>query len=306
MHKRFLNISYLLNTIGIKTKALWLKSTRGLYPYEYFKVKVHPISKNEYSLKFNINYHSLAYLDHQKAINLHSGDRSVTQDLIIGLAYSNDIYSDKTTNKNYLIELAEQLKKKAEISEGQMIFYFNEPYGRFNLKGRYASGIVQGKAASFFLRCYRLTNDDRYQQWAKNCLISAWKPIEDGGVLRKLTGDQIWIEEYPSPKPSMVLNGFLFYIIGLAEYLSLENDKALLSNFEKCLESALTWMPKYRLKSGLIYSMYRWNLCNVHYTAIMKYQFEHLYLLTDIPVFQEYAQFADQLTNWTTFEKVIN
>jgi len=305
MRSRFLNISYLLNTVVIKTRALWLKTTRGVYPYDYFKSRIQPISAVSYSLQYNNQYHSLAYLNYQKAINLHSGDRSITQDLIIGLVYYNELIANKKSDKKFLIDLANQLKDKAEYSENSMIFYFNKAYSRFDLDGRYASGIVQGKAASFFLRCHLLTNEGRYKQWAKNCLISAWKSIDEGGVLRKLDQNQFWVEEYPSSKPSMVLNGFLFYIIGLAEYLSIEDDVELEYQLDECLKSLLTWMPNYRVNKGLLYSMYRWNLCNVHYTGIMKYQFEHLYQLTENPIFNEYAEFTNKLTDWKTFESII-
>ena len=305
--KRFFNMSYVLNTIVIKAKALTLKLVRGSYPYDYFEGR--PIdstySDSEYALNYDDNYHSFAYLDYHKAESLHSGDRSITQDLIVGLAYYNDLLIAQDLDKNYLVDIALELKEKADYSENEMTFYFDEPYNKFDLKGRYSSGIVQGKAASYFLRCYRLTKEDRFKEWAKKCLLSAWKPIEDGGALRELPNDLFWIEEYPSPKPSMVLNGYLFYIIGMAEYLAIEDDHELRSKFEIFLNTVLTWMPNYRLKNGLLYSMYRWNLCNVHYTGIMKYQFEHLFKLTTIPIFNDYADFCDELTDWDTFNAII-
>ena len=302
---RFFNLSYVLNTIVIKARALSLKLARGSYPYDYFKDKTIDSASSNYILNYHDNYHSLGYLDYQKAESLHSGNRSITQDLIVGLAYYNDLKKNQDLDKSYIIDLASKLKEKAEYSEGGMFFIFDEQYSRFDLKGRYSSGIVQGKAASFFLRCYRLTKENRFKEWAKKCLLSAWKPIEDSGCLRNLPNDHFWIEEYPSPKPSMVLNGYLFYIIGLAEYLAIEDDPDLRSKFETSLNTALTWLPNYRLKNGLLYSMYRWSLCNVHYTGIMKYQFEHLFKLTDISIFNDYAKFCDELTDWNTFEKII-
>jgi len=302
---RFLNMSYLLNTLVIKTGALLLKLTRGPYPFEYFKDKTLPVADIEYKMKLIDNYHSLAYLNNKKAIKLHAGNRSITQDLIVGLVYYNEIIKTENLPQDSLFELAQMLVDKGEESDHGLVFYFNEAYSRFDLGGTYYSGLVQGKAASFFLRCYQISKDDKYKLLAKKCLLSAWSNVENGGVLRNLQNNMIWIEEYPSPKPSMVLNGFLFYIIGLAEYLTFEEDYELKPHLDLCLKSVIAWMPNYRLKNGLIYSMYRWNLCNVHYTGIMKYQFEHLYKLTNIPIFKEYADFTNGLTNWKTFNHII-
>ncbi len=305
MKNRFLNVSYLLNTLVIKTKALGLKWTRGAYPFEYFKDKTKAVISTKFTLKYQDHYHSLAYLDYQKAEKLHFGERSITQDLIVGLVYYNELIEYQKLDIKYLVDLALKLKEKAEFSENGMIFWFNEPYARFDLKGQYYSGIVQGKAASFFLRCHLLTKEERFKKWAKNCLISGWKSTDQGGILRKLPNDHLWVEEYPSPKSSMVLNGHLFYIIGLAEYLSLEEDEILESQFKACLNSVMAWIPNYRQKNGLLYSMYRWNLCNIHYTGIMKYQFAHLYELTGISIFNVFADFTNRLTDWKTFERII-
>lgn len=302
---RFLNLSYVANTLVIKVRALMLKMVRGAYPFDYFNAKIQSVNGLEFKLEFTDCYQSLDYLDYHEAIKLHPGNRSITQELIVGLVYYNGLLKNKKLTQTYIFELAEMLIVKGALKDNGLIFYFDETYSRFDLEGNYFSGLVQGKAASFFLRCFQLSNDANYKLLAKKCLLSAQSKIENGGVLRQLSNDLIWIEEYPSPKPSMVLNGFLFYIIGLAEYLSLENDDGLKSHLDLCLKSVISWMPNYRLKNGLLYSMYRWNLCNVHYTGIMKYQFDHLYNLTNIPIFKEYADFTNELTNWKSFSQLI-
>ena len=274
---RFLNLSYLRNTIAIKTWAFVQKVNKGAYPYTYFRNKVQDVTTSlEYTLNFQNHYHSLGYLNNQTAERLHAGERSITQELIVGLVYYNELLENKRLPTKYLFDLALKLQKKAYLDGCKMIFYFDESYARFDLSGSYYSGIVQGKAASFFLRCYEISKDEKYKQWAKKCLLSCWIKIEEKGILRTLLNGHHWVEEYPSPNPSMVLNGYLFYIIGLAEYLAFENDKEIKTHMQECLKSVVAWMPKYKSKNGLLYSMYRWNLCNVHYTGIMKYQFEHL------------------------------
>ena len=85
MKSRFLNLKYVLNTILIKFRSLWLKLNRGTYPYNYFKDKTTAREIPEYQLNYIDKYHSLSYLDTHKANKLHSGQKSITQKLIIGL-----------------------------------------------------------------------------------------------------------------------------------------------------------------------------------------------------------------------------
>lgn len=302
---RFLYLPYLFHTCIIKAKAIGLKVIRGSYPYTYFKSNISIENIPSYQLNYQKEYLSLQYLDFNKAKLKHRGELSVTQRLILGLVYYNDSLEDQNMDRDYLFSLAENLHKKASISEEEMIFYIEEVNDRFDLKGRYYSGIVQGKAASFFLRCFSLTQDRKYLLLAKKCLKAALKKVENGGVCIDLPNHGVWVEEYPSKRPSMVLNGFLFYVIGLAEYLSFEDDSELKLVLNNCLTSLLHWMPKYKVGNALLYSMYRWNLCNVHYTGIMKYQFEHLYHLTGISIFKKYQDFVHGITNWKTFDRIL-
>lgn len=304
MWTRFLNPKYVFNTLIIKARARRLTSSRGPYPYEYFKDRL-PISKTpKYALQYVEAYKSLDYFDHTQAQKRHGNKPSITQELILGLTLYNDFLKGSPISKERFTNLAHSLEKRATWLDDEMTFYISEEYPRFDLSGRYGSGIVQGKAASYFLRCFSLTGDEQYKTWARACLKACLRPTREGGVCISLKDDLHWIEEYPSPRPSMVLNGFLFYLIAMAEYLSQFKDATLQKVYEQSLRSVLTWLPAFRLKKGMLYSMYRWNLCNVHYTAIMKYQFDHLHELTAIPIFEEYARWTSQLTDWEVFDSI--
>ena len=305
MTSRFFDIPYLINTIKIKWKAFRLKSDRKVSPYEYFRNQITPVTTPAVNLKFTDRYHSLSYFNYTEAKKKHTAPRSLTQELIIGLTLFNQFVDDKNFIREPILELAKKLEDSAEITDGYMVFFFNESYDRFDLKGKYSSGLVQGKAASLFVRCFLITNNQKYLDLANKCLKATNLPIEAGGFERNLHNDQNWPEEYPSPTPSMVLNGALFYLIGLAEYLTQTKDEFLQEKFENHLETILSWIYNYKVDGGLLYSMYRWSLCNVHYTAIMKYQFEHLHKITGLPVFYEFAGYTNELTNWKVFHRLI-
>jgi len=305
-NQRFLDPAYVLHSLQIKAKAHYFAMAKGVTPYEFFHRKVSKVDTPKYSSHFHDIYHALTYFEGELAAKFHAPPRSVTQNLILGLTYYNDHVRGHCDYQNEILQLADSLTERAEKQQDSMIFYFTESYQRFHLHGRYASAIVQGKAASFYLRCYRLTHEKHYLALAKKCLNAGMISIESGGVLRKLSSEFCWAEEYPSPSPSMVLNGFLFYIIGLLEFLSFEVDATLQAHLDQCMISVLSWLPHYRVESHLLYSMYRWSFCNVHYTGIMKYQFEHIYQLAGIETFKSFALFTDEITNWRTFRSLLH
>jgi len=300
---RFLIPSYVVNTIKIKISAYWKKITRGSYPYDYFKDKISDNWDGNYALSFDEEYTALTYFDYEEAKLFHASHKTVTVDLIKALCYH-----DSRTSLEAKVELlgkAEDILDEALETENSLSFYINEPYPRFDLNGTYLSAIVQGKATSLFVRCYKKTEDNRWLELAKKSLNHTSKLVKDGGIKRQLNHNMTWMEEYPSPRPSMVLNGFLFWLIGLGEYCAVSDDKEAKELFESHLRSAINWLPAFRLNSGLLYSMYRWNHCNVHYLAIMKYQFDHLHRLTEISVFKEYSDHCNENTDWSTFDLMI-
>ena len=305
MTRRFFDIPYLINTAKIKWRAFRLKSNRKQTPYAYFRKQISPQSVPEVQLKYIDRYHSLNYFNYTDAKKKHASPRSLTQELIIGLALYNQFVDDKNFIRQPILELAKKLEDSAEFKDDNMVFFFNESYNRFDLKGKYSSGLVQGKAASLFIRCFHITNNQKYLDFAKKCLLASNLSLKEGGFERQLDENQKWPEEYPSPTPSMVLNGALFYLIGLSEYLTESKDEILHEKFENYLETILSWMDFYKVKGGLLYSMYRWSLCNVHYTAIMKFQFEHLYKITGLAVFNDFANYTDDLTNWKVFFRLL-
>jgi hypothetical protein len=301
--KRFLMPSYLLNTVKIKFLANCKKLSRGAYPYSYFKDKIVGQWDGKFELNYSSEYKSLTYFDYEDAKAFHEGNKSITIDLILAL-----VYHDSRTSLESKVELlgkSDDILSLATDLNDKLSFIIDENYERFGLSGKYLSAIVQGKAASLFIRCYKKTEDKSWLELARKSLNHFDLQVKDGGIKRQLTLDMEWMEEYPSERPSMVLNGYLFWLIGLGEYCAVTNDSEYLEVFEKHLKSALNWLPVFKLNRGLLYSMYRWNHCNVHYMGIMKYQFEHLYKLTGISIFEEYAQHCDKNTNWKVFNNLI-
>ena len=79
--------------------------------------------------------------------------------------------------------------------------------------------MTQGEAASVLIRGFRLTQNFTYLDLAEKSLEPFFFKIKEGGVQSHLSDGSIFLEEYPSATPTHVLNGFMFSLMGLAEFV---------------------------------------------------------------------------------------
>lgn len=302
MH-RFTNIQYTLFSLGMKKKELSLKSRHdSFFPYQLIEGTLERRSINYVSLGFSQNYKAFDYFQYDQCINYYA-QRPI--DTVIE-SIKALVYWNSSQERATYMQMVEKILKRGESLDGKIVFPLFNDTPRYDMPPNFVSGIAQGKVASVLIRAYIYSNDEKYLDACKS-VLSAYKiPIEQGGAYRKINGYE-WVEEYPDKKkPSMVLNGHLFALIGLGEYLSLVEDAALKKLYSSLLESTLTFMPHYVRGNYLLYELGRWKLCNIHYLGIMTFLFDHIYQLTGIEDFRHMREFTKTKCNWKVFDFLLN
>ncbi len=103
-------------------------------------------------------------------------------------------------------------------------WFMRSPDGRWRyefdwgeLKAPWVSAMAQGEGVSVLVRAWYLSGEDRYLEQALRALEPFTQPANEGGVLSFLESGDPFLEEYPTPRPVHVLNGFLYAVIGLAD-----------------------------------------------------------------------------------------
>jgi heparosan-N-sulfate-glucuronate 5-epimerase len=101
-------------------------------------------------------------------------------------------------------------------SSGRWLFRFGLalPAVRTRVNAPWVSAMAQGLAMSLLTRAHLLTGDPVYLAVAERALAPFARDTRRGGVVASLAG-RPWYEEYPSVRPTHVLNGFMFALIGL-------------------------------------------------------------------------------------------
>ncbi|MEE9439907.1 MAG: D-glucuronyl C5-epimerase family protein [Saprospiraceae bacterium] len=295
--------TYAANTVRIKVKRLWYTFINSNSPYRKLRKHVSVEKSSTHQLTFTPFYDCFGYMDFEKAKEYYKDNNDIVPQIMLALFESNQMIVTDKIDINRLKGLAQTLFDKGTIEKKGLYFYTNTVYKKFDLHGDHYSGITQAKAASFFLRCYYFNREEIYLNWAKMSLVACQRKYEDGGILRTID-QNIWVEEYQSPTPSMVLNGYIFVIIALGEYNTFENQ-TLNDFYTQSMSSLLSWLPHYYYGNDILYSTYRWSFCNIHYLGILQYQFYHLYKLTQLEIFNSQAIRMEKIGNEKLFKAML-
>lgn len=169
--------------------------------------------------------------------------------------------------------------------------------------GPWQSAFSQSRAISILLRGYQLTNDNKYWELAKQALISFTMPYKEGGVT-VFTKHGPFYEEYTSTVPTLVLNGMIFALCGVYDFIRVfPENKTAKKIFDDGIHTLENILPEYDLG---YWSKY--NLCNadwypevdpatIGYQRLHINQLEMLYQLTNKKIFKDYSEkFSEQDT----------
>lgn len=311
--RRIFISGYGRHTMSVKWKAARIKAKIGGRPFDHFDkdVQKQNIERTGFlsveAPNYKPQYYSFAYFDSDTAGRYYADSPTVIHRVMQAIILCNDcLDSDSCTQvESEILSQADQIIAEGTWRDGGLYFFTLESYSKFDLSGERYSGILQAKAASLFIRCHHLSGEEKYRVAARAALLACSISTDEGGVARHLSDGLLWIEEYVSPSPSMVLNGFVFVVIALAEYAALYDDHEIAEIYQRCFVTLITWLPYYRVGDDVLYSMYHWDMANVHYLGVQTYQMEHLHQLTENEEVGQFAQFLRRRTDWRIFDLLI-
>ena len=107
------------------------------------------------------------------------------------------------------------------------------------------SAMAQSEAVSLLLRLHPFLEDDRCLDIPIKALRPFKYPVNRGGVQAQFPDGSPVFEEYPTHPPSMVLNGFMFSLIGLHEYATLFSDAEFTELFQQAIQGLRNNLHRY-------------------------------------------------------------
>jgi len=167
---------------------------------------------------------------------------------------------------------------------------------QYHNPGPWHSAFSQSRGISILLRGYQITGEKRYAEMAKKALIPFTKSVSEGGV----TSFSQWgpfYEEYTASVPTLVLNGMIFSLCGIYDFVRVFPHNTLSRKlFDDGILTLKRILPEYDLGYWS-----RYNLCKaswypeidpatISYQRLHITQLEMLYRLTNEEIFKRYAK----------------
>jgi len=214
--------------------------------------------------------------------------------------YHTYLETESKKDKNRFKTLADWFVEN-QTEDGYWIASVEEK--KYKLGKNWVSSMAQGRVVSVLLRAAQIFEDDKYETAAKKALNT----FSNDSKFLNYYDNNIFYEEYPSSPGSFVLNGMIFSLWGLYDYIRYNNDDNARIYFNNGIESLKKMIPLYDLGYWSSYDLRQetWNKkylnpCTVHYQYIHIKQLEVLEKLTKEEIFLNYS------LKWKSYDSFLN
>lgn len=153
------------------------------------------------------------------------------------------------------------------------------------------SAMAQGQCASLLVRVGREIGEERFLESAAIGLRPMVDPVDAGGVAARLDGG-LFLEEYPTDPPSLVLNGAIFALWGAFDVGRALGDELGNRIFGEAGETLAANLERWDTGFWSRYDLYPHRVVNVaspFYHALHITQLEAMTRISPAPVYAAFA-----------------
>jgi heparosan-N-sulfate-glucuronate 5-epimerase len=167
----------------------------------------------------------------------------------------------------------------------------------FPLPAPWRCGLAQGEAASLLVRLHSATGEEAFAEAAVRALRPLSLPREAGGVCAQL-GGRPWPEEYPTARPSFVLNGAIFALWGVRDVAVAFDDAGAGTAFVDGVDAVAANLHRFDTGWWSLYSLYPHPLRGV---ASSFYHDLHIVQLAAMDLLAPRPEFAPTRQRWARY-----
>ena len=157
----------------------------------------------------------------------------------------------------------------------------------YHLKSPWVSAMAQGLGISVLLRAFELTGQHSYLESATNAFGAFSRGIEEGGVSCEDKG-YLWLEEFPTDPPSHVLNGFVFALWGILDFLRVTGRDDARRLWSMGLVTLRENLARYEMGCWSRYDLLSRHIASAYYHQVHVQQLETLASQTGDSVFRDF------------------
>jgi heparosan-N-sulfate-glucuronate 5-epimerase len=164
---------------------------------------------------------------------------------------------------------------------------------RDTLKAPWYSGLAQGQGISLLVRAHSATGASSYKDAAQQAFESLLRSVDEGGVLFTDSTGSVWIEEYLVSPPTHILNGVIWAVWGVYDYVLATADPAARQLFDQVVQTLANNLERYDLGFWSLYEQSGTRLKMVaspFYHRLHIVQLRIMHQLTGRDVFLQFAE----------------
>lgn len=230
-----------------------------------------------------------------------SSDKLVYYPITIGQVglsvYHTYLKTKKSEDLSRFFAFADWYMENADVSEKLGARWLtNVPLPAYNNPGPWQSAFSQSRAISILLRAYQESGNFEYKEMAERGLKPFDLEVKGGGVM-SMTPWGPFYEEYTSEYPVLVLNGHIFSLFGLKDFLrSFPENKNCEKLFNQGINSLINCLDDYDLGYWTKYNNCKAPGYPNPDPSTISYQRLHVMLLQTVdrinpnPIFKEVAE----------------
>jgi len=154
------------------------------------------------------------------------------------------------------------------------------------------SAMAQGEGASLLIRAYKESGNPNYLAAAEKAINFMVLPVEKGGTAQFYDTEVIFLEVTNIP---VILNGWIFSLFGLLDFLIVFDDEKIREIFECSLKALANRLESFDTGYWSKYDNEK-RVASLFYHKLHIAQLQVLYELTGNAVFQDYCE------KWTQYQ----
>ncbi len=137
------------------------------------------------------------------------------------------VRQDEAYRKSFLAQATWLIEHETRIGEDLAGWPISFPHPNCHTRGPWLSASVQGCGISILTRAYDLTGNKVFLTVLQRVVRTFERDILDGGVCVPVGADGLFFEEVAVYPAAHALSGFLYALVGLYDYLALQNDTSI-------------------------------------------------------------------------------
>ena len=283
------------------------------YYYIHFDENISKLNKLLHSFDTDGIPLNTTYID-VKEQKLHYYPISIGQ---YGLSvFHSYLKTNSEEKKEHFLRIAEWFyNNKTEDDELGVYWLTDVEKPEYKVTKPWKSAFTQSRGLSIMMRAWQLTGDNKYLEACKKALIPFTKDISHGGVTVDLNSKNAFYEEYVAEKPTRVLDGHIFSLWGLYDFIRAidkekEQEAFLLAKelFDKGIEGLISSLPKYDMGFWVLFNRCeldhypKKDPCTIGYIRLVTKQLEVLYNITKR---KELKQFSTKFSKYDRLTNII-